>query len=71
MDDRHIREWIRFACERNEVPELAQVIFGRMESAIHETAWRCRLQSITFRARIRLEPSAVASYFGPRIEERR
>ena len=25
MEDRHkIREWIRFACERNDVPELAQ-----------------------------------------------
>jgi len=25
-DDQQIREWIRFACERNDVPELAQMI---------------------------------------------
>jgi SprT protein len=26
MEDQHIREWIRFACERNGVPQLAQKI---------------------------------------------
>ena len=25
-DDQHIRQWVRYACERNEVPELAQMI---------------------------------------------
>jgi SprT protein len=53
-DRQKIREWIRFACERNEVPELAQVILVEWN-----TRFRCRLgdasyNPITYRARIRL-----------------
>ena len=54
MDDRHIREWIRFACEHNDVPELAQALLiewnGRFTRRLGDAAYN----STTFRARIRL-----------------
>jgi SprT protein len=53
-EDRHIRSWIRFACDSNHVDELAQVIVvewnGRFTRRLGDAAYN----SITYRARIRL-----------------
>ena len=54
MDDRYIREWIRFACERNEVPELAQVIVVEWNPRFTRRLGDAGYNSTTFRARIRL-----------------
>ena len=54
MDDRHIRSWIRFACDCNEVPELAQAVLvewnGRFTKRLGDAAYN----SITYRAKVRL-----------------
>jgi SprT protein len=54
MEDRHIREWIRFACERNGVPELAQVILVEWNSRFTRRIGDAAYSHVTFRARIRL-----------------
>jgi SprT protein len=54
LDDRDIREWIRFACERNEVPELAQVILVEWNPRFTRRLGDAGYSSTTFRARIRL-----------------
>lgn len=54
MEDRQIREWIRFACERNKVPELAQVILVEWNPRFTRRLGDAGYSSITFRARIRL-----------------
>ena len=60
MDDRHIRNWIRFACECNNVPELAQVIVVEWNPRFTSRLGDAGYSSITFRARIRFEHSTVA-----------
>jgi SprT protein len=54
MDDRHVREWIRFACERNMVPELADMILVEWNSRFTKRLGDAGYSSTTFRARIRL-----------------
>jgi SprT protein len=54
LDDRHIREWIRFACDCNKVPELAQVILVEWNSRFTRRLGDAAYNSVTFRARIRL-----------------
>ena len=54
MDDRHIRSWIRFACERNEVSELAQVVVIEWNRRFTRRLGDAAYRSTTFRARIRL-----------------
>ena len=54
MDDRHIRSWIRFACERNEVSELAQVVVIEWNPRFTRRLGDAGYSSTTFRARIRL-----------------
>ena len=54
MEDRHIREWIRFACERNGVSELAQVIRVEWNRRFTRRLGDAGYNSVTFRARIRL-----------------
>jgi SprT protein len=54
MDDQHIREWIRFACERNGVSELAQVILVEWNPRFTRRLGDAAYSSTTFRARIRL-----------------
>jgi SprT protein len=54
MDDRHIRDWIRFACERNGVSELAQVIHVEWNRRFTRRLGDAGYNSVTFRARIRL-----------------
>jgi len=53
-DDRHIRSWIRFACEHNSVPELAQVILVEWNPRFTRRIGDASYSSTTFRARIRL-----------------
>ena len=52
--DRHIKEWIRFACECNEVPELAQVIVVEWNPRFTRRLGDAGYSPITYRARIRL-----------------
>ena len=54
MDDRHIRKWIRFACDSNEVDELAQVIVVEWNPRFTRRLEDAAYSSITYRARIRL-----------------
>jgi SprT protein len=54
VEDRHIRSWIRFACERNGVPELAQVIVVVWNSRFTRRLGDAAYNSTTFRARVRL-----------------
>jgi SprT protein len=54
MEERHIREWIRFACERNNVGELAQVIVVEWNPRFTRRLGDAAYSSTTFRARIRL-----------------
>jgi SprT protein len=54
LDDRHIREWIRFACDCNGVPELAQVIVVEWNGRFTKRLGDAGYSSVTFRARIRL-----------------
>ena len=54
MDDQHIREWIRFACERNKVPELAQAILVEWNPRFTRRLGDAGYSSVTFRARVRL-----------------
>ena len=54
MDDRHIRSWIRFACDCNGVPELAQVIVVEWNRRFTRRLGDAAYNSVTFRARIRL-----------------
>ena len=50
----HIKEWIRFACESNEVPELAQAIIVEWNSRFTRRLGDGVYSPLTFRARIRL-----------------
>ena len=54
MDDRHIREWIRFACDCNNVDELAQVIVVEWNPRFTRRLGDAGYSSTTYRARIRL-----------------
>ena len=54
MDDQHIRSWIRFACERNKVDELSQVILVEWNRRFTRRLGDAAYNSVTFRARIRL-----------------
>jgi SprT protein len=54
MEDRHIRSWIRFACERNGVPELSQVILVEWNQRFTRRLGDAAYSPSTFRARIRL-----------------
>jgi SprT protein len=54
LDDRHIREWIRFACDCNEVPELAQAVLVEWNRRFTRRLGDAAYNSITFRARVRL-----------------
>ncbi len=53
-DDRHIRRWIRFACECNNVDELAQVIVVEWNPRFTRRLGDASYSHVTFRARIRL-----------------
>jgi hypothetical protein len=53
-DDRHIRTWIRFACDSNEVPELSQVIVVEWNRRFTRRLGDAAYSPITFRAKIRL-----------------
>ena len=50
----HIKEWIRFACECNGVPELAQAIIVEWNPRFTRRLGDGIYSPITFRARIRL-----------------
>lgn len=52
--DRHIRKWVCFACEANEVPELAQVIMVEWNARFTRRMGDALYSPSTFRARIRL-----------------
>ena len=52
--DRHIKEWIRFACDCNNVDELAQVIVVEWNSRFTRRLGDAAYNSVTFRGRIRL-----------------
>jgi SprT protein len=54
MEDQHIRSWIRFACDCNKVPELAQVILVEWNPRFTRRLGDAAYNSVTFRARIRL-----------------
>jgi SprT protein len=54
MDDRHIREWIRFACDSNGVSELAQVIVVEWNPRFTRRLGDAGYRPTTYRARIRL-----------------
>jgi SprT protein len=53
-DDRHIRQWIRLACDSNGVSELAQVIVVEWNSRFTRRLGDAGYSSTTYRARIRL-----------------
>jgi SprT protein len=53
-DDRHIREWLCFACNQNSVPELAQVIVVEWNARFTRRMGDALYSPSTFRARIRL-----------------
>ena len=54
MDDRHIRSWIRFACDSNNVDELAQVIIVEWNPRFTKRLGDAGYSPTTNRARIRL-----------------
>ena len=54
ITDRHIKEWIRFACERNGVPELAQVILVEWSLRFTRRMGDATYSPINYGARIRL-----------------
>jgi SprT protein len=54
LEDRRIRSWIRFACDSNDVAELAQVILVEWNSRFTRRLGDAAYNSVTFRARIRL-----------------
>jgi len=65
LEPRHkIREWIRFACECNDVPELAQVVFVEWNGRFTHRLGDATYNRITYRARIRL-----SSVLWPRASE--
>jgi len=51
---RYIRSWIRFACDSNEVPELAQVILVEWNRRFTRRLGDAGYSSTTYRAKIRL-----------------
>ena len=53
-EDRHIRSWIRFACDSNNVDELAQVILVEWNPRFTRRIGDAGYSSVTFRARLRL-----------------
>jgi SprT protein len=53
-NDRHIRSWIRFACDSNGVPELAQVIVVEWNPRFTRRLGDAAYSPSTFRAKIRL-----------------
>ena len=53
-EDRHIRSWIRFACDCNEVSELAQVIVVEWNRRFTRRLGDGAYSRTTYRARIRL-----------------
>ena len=53
-DDQHIRSWIRFACDCNNVDELAQVIVVEWNPRFTRRLGDAGYSPTTFRARIRL-----------------
>ena len=53
-DDRHIRQWIRLACDSNGVSELAQVIVVEWNPRFTRRLGDAGYSSTTYRARIRL-----------------
>ena len=55
MDDRHgIKEWIWFACQRNDAEELAQAVIVEWNSRFTRRLGDGIYSPLTFRARIRL-----------------
>jgi SprT protein len=54
ITNRHIREWIRFACESNKVGELAQVIVVEWNWRFTKRLGDAGYSPTTYRARIRL-----------------
>jgi SprT protein len=54
MDKRHIKEWVWFACECNEVPELAQTIIVEWNARFTRRLGDAMYNPYTFRARVRL-----------------
>ena len=54
MEDRNIRGWIRFACDCNEVPELAQVVVVEWNPRFTRRLGDAAYSPITYGARIRL-----------------
>jgi SprT protein len=54
MDDRHIRQWIKFACDCNGVSELAQVIVVEWNRRFTRRLGDAAYSPTTYRARIRL-----------------
>ena len=54
MGDRHVKQWVWFACECNAVPELAQVIVVEWNPRFTRKMGDASYNPYTFRARIRL-----------------
>ena len=54
MEDRQIREWIRFACERNDAEVLAQVIQVEWNRRFTRRLGDGMYSLVSYRARIRL-----------------
>jgi SprT protein len=54
LEYRHIREWIRFACECNEVPELSQVVVVEFNSRFTRRLGDGGYNPLTYRASVRL-----------------
>jgi SprT protein len=54
VKDREIRRWIRYACERNDVPELAQVIQVEWKTRFTRRLGDALYNPRSYQARIRL-----------------
>jgi SprT protein len=54
VDDRDIRRWIRFACEKNGVPELSQVITVEWNRRFTRRMGDAFYSPFAYKARIRL-----------------
>jgi len=54
LEDGRIREWVRYACERNGVPELAQAVVIEWSRRFTRRMGDAMYSPISFRARIRL-----------------
>ena len=64
-DQHQVDGWVRFACDCNQVPDLAQIISGRVESQIYQTPWRRRIQQPSpIGGQDSLEPATLAQGIG-------